>query len=214
MKGNTIVSPMSQFDLLYKSLVDYLARLDVKFIADYIPADPSVLPSQYELDVRSYCVLSHAAFEDYVERIVLRVATDAVDNWLCKRLASDVALTLISWSGQRLQIDDNPATPEILCFDSLREMLKEAKSLFSKEVHNNHGVSKLYLRSMLSPVAIDLKSDANLLNSLALLSDGRGEYAHKGSVKSVMAPEDAQKYVGDVLTLCDDIRAKANKKIV
>jgi len=205
---------MTHFDSLYNTLEGYLARLDVKFVAGYIPADPSVLPAQYELDVRSYCVLSHAAFEDFVENVVLRVAADAVENWLYKRAASDVALTLLSWSGQRLLIDDDSTTSEILIFDRLRRMLEDAKSQFSIEVHNNHGVSKLYLRKMLAPVAIDLKSDANLLNSLARLSEGRGVYAHKGPVKSVMAPEDAKKYVSDVLVLCDDLRAKANKKIV
>lgn len=203
---------MSQIDPLYKILEDYLARLDAKFIAGYIPADPSVLPEQYELDVRSYCVLSHVAFEDFVEKAVLKVAANAVASWIFKREASDVALALLSWSGQKLAIDEKTNSSETITFDRIRDMLNEALRLFSVEVHNNHGVSKIYLRTMLNPVAIDLKSDANLLNSLALLSDGRGQYAHKGAVKSVMAPEDAKKYVSDVLALCDDVRIKSNNK--
>ena len=54
-----------------------------------------------------------------------------------------------------------------------------------------------------------INPDANLLNSLEKLADGRGSYAHKGKVKTVLAPEDAKKYVQDVLTICDGVRVKA-----
>lgn len=205
---------MATIDELYISLADYMVRLQGKFVDIHIPTDPAVPPSQYELDVRSYCLLSHAAFEDFVERVVLHVVSKAVDSWIYHKKVNSVVILLVAWSGKRLSIDEDEKSPETRCFDYLRPLIEEAKSLYSIAVHNNHGVSKLYLRNLLTPAGIDLKQDVNLLNSLEKLANGRGEYAHKGSVKSVMAPEDAKRYVADVLVLCEDIRDKAKANML
>jgi hypothetical protein len=66
---------------------------------------------------------------------------------------------------------------------------------------------------LLIPVAIEVPQDANLLNSLGKLAEGRGTYAHKGRVTTVLVPEDAKLFVEDVLILCDDVRAKALVKL-
>lgn len=89
----------------------------------------------------------------------------------------------------------------------------EAKAAFSNHVFKNHGVSIFYLRNLLIPVAIEITQDANLLNSLRKLAEGRGDYAHKGRAKMVLAPEDAKRYVEDIPILCDDVRAKALLKL-
>ena len=47
----------------------YLLELEDKYID--IHKDPFENPEEYKLDVRSYCVLSHAAFEEFVENICL-----------------------------------------------------------------------------------------------------------------------------------------------
>ena len=39
----------------------YLLELEYKYISNHV--DPFEDPEEYKLDVRSYCVLSHAAFE-------------------------------------------------------------------------------------------------------------------------------------------------------
>ncbi len=163
----------------------------------------------YAHDVRAYCVLCHAAFEDYMETLVLTVASHAVDRWIIARKINDIIPALLAWNGAKIQIDDNEKAPETKPFDYLRPLVLEAKASFSREVYKNHGVSILYLRNLLIPVAIEINPDANLLNSLEQLAEGRGNYAHKGKVKAVLAPEDAKKYVKDVLTICDDVRLKA-----
>ena len=98
-------------------------------------------------------------------------------------------------------------------FDYLRPLIDDAKEEFSRFVVKNHGVSLIYLRNLLTPAAIEVKPDPNLLNSLGKLAEGRGTYAHKGRVKTVLPPEDAKRYVEDVLVLCDDIRDQASTKL-
>jgi len=158
-------------------------------------------------------VLCHAAFEEFVEAVVLAVAKHSVNQWITARKATDVVVALLCWHGAKLRIDDDENSPETKPFDYLRPLLEKAKVAFSYEVHTNHGVSILYLRSLLIPVAIEVTNDANLLNSLGKLAEGRGASAHKGRVKTVLVPEDAKRYVDDVLSLCDDIRAKALLKL-
>lgn len=205
---------MADIDALYADLSAYIHELAVKFVDAYIPADPAIQPSAYSHEVRAYCVLCHAAFEEFIETVVLKVATKAVETWTLSRRINDVIPSLLTWNGAKLKIDDDASKPETKPFDYLRLLIDAAKAAFSKEVHDNHGVSVVYLRSLLIPVAIEVKNDPTLLNSLQKLTDGRGAYAHKGRVKSVLAPEDAKQYVGDVLLLCDDIRKKALANIL
>lgn len=200
---------MSDLNALYADLNSYITELDVKFIDRYLPANPATPPSDYEHDVRAYCVLCHAAFEDFIEKVAVDVASFAVSQWTIARKINDVIPALLTWHGAKMVIDDEKNAPEKKPFDYLRQLIDEAKSSFSRHVHNNHGVSVLYLRSLLLPVAIEIKPDVNLLNSLEKLADGRGSYAHKGKVKSVLAPEDAKRYVKDVLAICEDVKNKA-----
>jgi hypothetical protein len=137
-----------------------------------------------------------------------------VDQWVNARKINDVVPAILSWHGAKMKIDDNAKSAEKKPFDYLRQMIVEAKASFSRDVFKNHGVSILYLRNLLLPVAIEVNADTNLLNSLEKLTEGRGRYAHKGKVKAVFAPEDAKKYVQDVLTICDDVRAKALRNMI
>jgi hypothetical protein len=199
---------MADVNSLYNELVTHLEYLTKKFVDPFIPASPTSTPSDYEFDVRAYCVLSHAAFEDFVEAVVLRVASAAVNNWTIKRKVTDVIVSLVTRYGIKLKIEDDETAPERKPFDYLRPLISDAKAAFSRDVNKNHGISILHLRNLLIPVAIEIREDLNLLNSLQKLSEGRGHYAHKGRV-TTMAPEDAKRYVQDVLLLCDDIKSKA-----
>lgn len=200
---------MFDVNALYAELQDYLDELASKFVDKYIPADPAVSPSDYSHDVKAYCVLAHAAFEEFIEAVVLAVIDNAVNKWIKQRTSDDVLIALLCWHGAKLKIDDDENSPETKPFDYLRVLINDAKAAFSQFVRHNHGVSILYLRKLLIPAAIEVKQDPSLLNSLRQLADGRGMYAHKGKVKVVVPPEDAKRYVKDVLLLCSDVRDKA-----
>lgn len=204
---------MLQVESYFDELLDRILLLEAKFIEPFLPANPLTLPHQYELDVRAYCVLSHAAIEEFVERVVLDLMNEKIQLWLQFRTYSDVLLTLVTYYGLKFEMDDDKAMASTKVFDHLRKILNTAKVRFSKDISENHGAAVKYLRKLLIPVAVDVMDDLNLLNSLQQLAKERGEYAHKtGSVQRVLAPEDAQQYVFDCLLICDDIRAKARKK--
>ncbi|MDF0676572.1 MAG: HEPN domain-containing protein [Nitrospira sp.] len=204
---------MVDVNALHGELTRYVGELAAKFVNQYIPANPETSPDTYAHDVKAYCILAHAAFEDFIEEVALSLTDYAAEQYRSQRKISDVTLALLCRYGAKLKIDDDETSIEIKPFDYLRNLVEEAKTSFSKEIHKNHGVSILYLRSLLIPVAIEITQDANQLNSLRKLSEGRGAYAHKARVRSVLAPEDAKRYVEDVLALCDDVRAKAVSEI-
>lgn len=204
---------MIQVEDYFNELLARVCALEAKFIEPFFPVNPLVQPSAYELEVRAYCVLAHAALEEFVERTVLNLMSEAIDAWLDKRTYSDVLVTLVAYYGVKLIPDDDDSLDTTKVFDHLRKLFNTARDRFSKDVSQNHGASLKYLRKLLVPVAVDITDDVAWLNSLQQLAKERGDYAHKtGSVQRVLAPEDARRYVFDALVICDDIRAKVREK--
>ena len=58
---------ISQLEQVYLRLQDYLLELEIRYIE---PILSKPIPDKGdELDLRSYCVLSHAAFEEFAETV-------------------------------------------------------------------------------------------------------------------------------------------------
>ncbi len=205
---------MNEFDKLYSGLKRHLANLESQFIAKFIPADPSTKPSEYEQLVKAYCILSHAAIEEYLETVSMRVMKRSIDDWLFKRRYTDTLATLLCTYGSQINISADENSREKRVFDYLKGAFKDAKEKLSKDIYENNGISIKYIRKLMIPVAIDITDDALLLNSLKQLAKERGAYAHKQKINTVLSPEDAKKYVGDCINLCSDIKEKASKKFV
>jgi len=71
---------MVDIDALHKELTSHVDELTQKFLATYIPADPSIPPESYAHDVKAYCMLSHAAFEEFFEGIALSLTEYATNK--------------------------------------------------------------------------------------------------------------------------------------
>lgn len=205
---------MSDFENLLKELKKHIEDLQKTFIDAFIPTDPSTRPEAYEHQVRAYCILCHAAFEEYFENIALKVMSLSLNEWMISRKYTDTLMTLVLYYGLKIEIDEDEEKAETKVFDYLRPLFEDIKNKFSTDVHKNHGISLKYLRKLLIPVAIDIKEDIGQKNSLQKLAKERGEYAHKGLIKTVLAPEDARSYVNDCLNLCEDVKAKAESKFI
>ncbi len=72
---------MSDFENLLKELKKHIEDLQKTFIDAFIPTDPSTGPEEYEHQVRAYCILCHAAFEEYFENIALKVMSLSLNEW-------------------------------------------------------------------------------------------------------------------------------------
>ena len=209
---------VAELDKLYKDTEDYVQSLEDSFLNKHL-TNPLAAPDDYDLDVKSYCILCHAALEDFTELIALKVMHYTIETYITSHKISESLMCLLHFKASGLNYFDKLKDNDVVnVFDYVRVILTDIKSNFSKEiVMKNHGVSIKYMRQLLMPVAIDIPNDANLINSLTLLAGERGFYAHKflekGSIKKSISPEDAKKYVEDCLLLIWDFRNKAQAKI-
>ena len=199
---------MNEFEELLIELKEHIEELDKTFIRRFVKN--RTVMRDYEHHVKAYCVLCHAAFEEYFESIALKVMHRCLEEWLDSRKYTDTLVTLVLYCEQELAVDSS----ETRVFDYLRRVFNNVKQHFSNHVHDNQGISLQHLRHLLIPVAIDIKEDIRLKGSLNKLAGERGEYAHKRLIPHVLAPEDARDCVNDCLELCDDVKTKAESKFI
>jgi hypothetical protein len=211
---------MADIDKLYSDTEGYVKQLESIYLSKYI-ADKTSSPKDFDNDVKSFCILSHAALEEFSETIAITVMDKTVENFITNHKISEPLVSLMHFKSNGASYlsksEDDDKIEILTSYDYIRLKLLEIKERFSKEVFNNHGVSLKYLKQLLMPVSIDIINDVTLLNSLKLLAKERGSYAHKflekGSVKKSIAPEAASTIVSDCLKLCFDIKEKAKAKI-
>lgn len=189
----------------------YLLELEDKYID--IHRDPLENPEAYKLDVRSYCVLSHAAFEEFVENVCLYALNEIEDKFVNTQRISYSTLCLLHFNGNNKTIDDDSWNDNDRIYDYLLAQLKSIKSVFSKYIVNqNHGVGVKYLKKLLIPLGLYTPLDIKHLTSLDNLTQYRGGYAHTShrNIRS-LAPEDAKTYIRDVYEIMIELADKTRK---
>jgi hypothetical protein len=201
-------------DNLKANLESQIKELDLHFIDSWIPAKPGDEPNDYQYDVKAYCVLAHAAFEEYVEDISLFGLNKAYDSWVGK-IYSKATVCLLLFYNQKLEVNDDELSKQDKIFDLVREKINESKSNHSIAIQGNHGFSLKYLRKLFTPIGVDIPDTPNIIESLKKLTSARGSYAHSQAkhatygawkkLKNPMSPEDARLIVEDCLKLCRDI---------
>lgn len=193
----------------FVSLTSRLESLRVKFIDSH--TSPLENPDQYDLDVQAYCILSHAAFEEFFEAICIYLLSE-IDNRfnLPTREVSIGTVCILHFDCSSLPLDDKWDSDQLLN-DYLHNKIRERKTHLSKySMEDNHGADIQYLKKLLIPIGIDIPHNVTLVNSLARLKDFRGNYAHSFSrVKKTMNPDDAKTIVKDVLQLAENLKDQA-----
>lgn len=189
-----------------------VAGLEMKFIGPHLPVLPEIDPATYNLDVRAYLLLSHAALEQFVEDLCLELVNRATDSWESNHHLSEPVLALIAFYSDSLTISDNERDPELTFFDHIRLGLEKAKATYSSYLKKkNNGVSVKYLRQMLLPVGLSVPTDPKWVGSLAQLASYRGDNAHKHRVTKVTDPERAREWVQDCLQMATHLASDAAK---
>lgn len=210
-----------ELDKIYTETETHIVKLRTSLLDKHL-ANSLATPDEFDYDVKSYCILCHAAFEDYIETISLKVMEFSISNYIFNHKISESIISLLhfkSTAGASYlnKLEDDTSLLNI--YDYIRKELENVKSSFSKEIiMQNHGVSIKYMRQLLMPVAIDIPNDIKLLSSLSMLANERGFHAHKflekGVLRRSIAPEDAKKIVEDCLEICLVIRDKAKTRVV
>lgn len=196
-------------DDIYNNLDNYLKSLEDCFIK-HLLEDEDLDPPNSELNIKAYCILSHGAIEEFMEKIVIKVMEESIGDYIRSRgkKINRALISLVGFCG-KLKIDDDYSNSETKSFDYIRKELVDIKSTFSNKINDNHGISISHLRGLLTPVGLHIKDEPDLKDSLKHLTNERGSYAHKGGLKKIINPKDAKKYVKDCRKIGLDIKNKA-----
>lgn len=189
----------------------YILELEEKYIDSH--QDPLENPDDYKFDIRSYCLLAHAAFEEFVENICLYILDEIEDKFTNSDRISYSTLCLVHFKGSPKSIDNDKWGNNDRIYSYFLGQLKEIKTNFSQYImEHNHGVGLKYLKKLLIPLGIDLPAEINSQNALELLVKFRGSYAHSShrNIKTV-SPDDAKTCVHDVYEMMRALADKARK---
>lgn len=205
---------------LLDNLKAEIEKLRVKFLSQWLPAMPSHQPEEFEHDVKAYCVLTHAIFEEFVEELSLMAMEEGINAW-AKQAPTKSTISLLCAYGAGFSISEKDDEEQDDVFTQIRKSLADTKEKHSNVLSNNHGFSLKYLRKILTPIGVDIPPDVRLLESLKSLADARGSFAHTQAQKALygkwkqakkpMTPEQAEIAVKDCLELCEKLANKANK---
>lgn len=203
---------MSKDDLenKYKDLENHILELGIKYIE--LHNDPLENPNDYKLDVNSFCILCHAAFEEFLEDVTL-YSIDCIEREFNSKIRkiSYATICLLHFDEHPLGLTEDQKWESNYLNDYLSKRLEERKSELSKyAIKENHGIDIKYLRKLLLPIGIDVPRDLKELGSLNTLKNIRGTYAHSFARKNKpLSPEDAMNAVFDVLEMVTKIKNKA-----
>lgn len=211
------MTTVSQFRSDLGAEIDSLRE---RFIAPWMPAKPEHAPDQFQHDVKAFCVLAHAAFEEYAEQLSLLAMRSAEDAWKSKRFSYSTIALLCSY-GVSIKYEDSDTKDQSRFFDQVRVGFEEVLQSHSNVVSGNHGFSRRYLRSLFTPVGVDIPEDLVLLQSLGELAEARGSFAHsraaaanygrQRSAMRPMTPENADLAVRECLSLCDELGRRVDR---
>ena len=198
---------------LVKALEDRLHDVEIKFISPH--SDPTEPVSAFALDVESYAVLCHVAFEEFAESLCLRVMDEVEDRWINHKQFCVATVCLLHFDLDTSSHSIDRWSDANRYYDYIKEEIHDRKSKLSKyAIQNNHGVGVKYLHSLFLPIGLDMPQDVNEKNSLEQLVKMRGFYAHahtssRSNAVTVPSPQQAVLSVEDVLKYMNKMADKA-----
>ena len=162
----------------YKSLTESLRGIRV--IMSHVP-DHSCETNFHHLKVQSYVLLSHAAFEQYLEDLARYASLEAMRALKNEGAITKTLLALVT-SEAVSQVDFEVSRKKITreVAGSLESFAVAARNNFEKDIKSNHGVKadnqkNLLVRIGFDPEQIDLPTFA----ALDAFGTKRGQIAHK-----------------------------------
>lgn len=196
-----------------KTLEDRLLDVEIRFISTHTtPTEPA---SMYALDVQSYAILCHAAFEEFAESLCLRVLDDIEERWINKKQFSLATFCLLHFDIENTSHSIDKWEDNTSYYDYVKDEIHERKGKLSKyALVNNHGVGVKYLHSLFLPIGLDMPQEVDEKNSLQQLVKMRGFYAHahtstRPNAVTIPSPQDAVQNVSDVLQYMNKMAKKA-----
>lgn len=134
-----------------------------------------------DLKVKSFILLSHAILEEYIENIVLHVASEAIRQLAQNSTITTAAVGLIS-SGLIGRIEQDGISRKLKRqpFEDINLFANTAYGRFIRIVRENNGIKRNDQLKLLLPVGVDPETeDPVTMAALDSFGGKRGDVAHQ-----------------------------------
>jgi hypothetical protein len=175
-----------------------LLRLKEQFLPEISPTS-SYSEREIALTI-AYIVLTHSEIEAYFEDRVWEIALHSKNKWVSERLASRTLITLLAFSGQKMELPPDTLTPTqgttIISPNKIKidKKIEFALNAFYRVIDQNHGLKEANLLALLLPIGIDSDDlDSVMLATMNTFGEQRGLIAHKSatSYRATQLPDPA-----------------------
>ncbi|HEH9440766.1 TPA: hypothetical protein SIA39_002791 [Aeromonas sobria] len=203
------ISQTNHLDALIQmvlALSDTKKDLDDKFLKPHLN-NPTAVLEDFKFDVKSYCVLLHAAIEDFIEGVALSIFRASCDIYLKEGVITIPFMYALHMSGAlekritEIAEDDvdqkngeiaHPVSPSIFFMNQIKSAELHIQDLLGK----NHGISRKYLKKILMALGVHIEFTDINYSHWKSISEYRGAYAHSDisyidvtKAKKPLAPE-------------------------
>lgn len=192
-----------------RRLTRFVRELERRYLTPHLTPTSLRPPSRAEvLDVAAFVVLAHGAVENFAESLTLWIAERVQSNWIMKRRVSRSTAALLL----RTKYDGDDEDGTHTAFDTIRRALDRAKTDRSTAANANNGIAPKHFRSLLSPVGLDIPTDATLIASLDSFVSIRHEWAHqnRSGARTSRGAADVKKLADDCLVFAQQLASRAS----
>lgn len=184
------------------------------------------LTTDEEDDIRAFCVLSHAALEEYIETFASDYRERLLNRWTTgiglRKLAVVSLISFVVSQGKTFKIENesDEKNSQTAPIHQIRTRLAESQTAHANLVDSNHGASKSYIRGLLVPLGFGDVSDHTVMDAISKLANNRGSYAHRVNHSSAskfvlnkMSASQLKALIPDIVRLDDELVARAREAL-
>ena len=196
-----MVISLGKAQKIYSDFLGHVGALRGKFLSAHL-INPTVKDEDFRLDVNSFLIMLHAAFEEFIETTVKFNLQAAKLHFKRSGLISPAVFSLLHFSARKFNCSDKGDKSFYLY---VCDVIDDVYKSFEEIIDSNHGTSKRHLQNILPYAAIDMPDDPALISSISRLCNARGTWAHKFQVDrdtahQIISPQRAGEIAEDVVT--------------
>jgi len=182
----------------------------------------SDLSEEEEDDIRAFCVLSHAALEEYLETFATTFRDKLIRKWttshVVRKQAAVCMIAFLNTNGKSMKIEiaENEGATQTAPLHQIWSKLTEAEAAHKNRVDKNHGASKSYIRDLYVSLGFSDIADHGTMDAIGKLANNRGSYAHRVNhnpssqfVLNKMSAAQLKQLIPDILRLNDELVRQA-----
>ncbi|WP_172332545.1 HEPN domain-containing protein [Mangrovicoccus sp. HB161399] len=159
----------------------------------------------HHLKVQSYILLTHAAFEEYLEEIAKRLVNESVSNFLTTKKINSCVASLVAFETVA-QFSEETSRKSIRkeVVENLNTFVAIAKRNYLRDVKDNHGIKIKDQKKILLSVGIDPEEvDTVTASAMDAFGEKRGGVAHTSRITT---SETRSSAVHEVETILSGLR--------